>query len=152
MTTRRFALLLGLFFVLAGIAGFLPFLTWPDTSVTAPGNMLAPAAHGHAILGTGDAMLLGLFPVNAAHNLVHVGFGLWGVLARSRGAALTYARSIALIYALLALAGLLPATQTGFGLVPLYAKDVWLHAVIALLGLYFGIATLDGERGDPPPK
>jgi len=147
MTTRRFAFLLGLFFVLAGIAGFLPFLTWPEAGVTLPDNTVAPAAHGHAILGTGDDMLFGLFPVNAAHNAAHILFGLWGLAAaRGERAALLYARSVAIIYFLLAVAGLLPALQTGFGLVPLYAKDVWLHGLIALGGLYFGWASHDDER------
>ena len=147
MTTRRFAFLLGLFFVLAGIAGFLPFLAYPEAGVTLADNAIAAPAHGHAILGTGDAMLFGLFPVNAAHNGVHILFGLWGLAAaRSRRGALFYARAVAIIYALLAIAGLLPLTQTGFGLVPLYAKDVWLHGLIALGGLYFGWATHDEER------
>ena len=147
MTTRRFAFLLGLFFVLAGIAGFLPFFAHPEAGVTLADNAIAAPAHGRAILGTGDDMLFGLFPVNAAHNVVHILFGLWGLAAsRSRHAALLYARSVAIIYALLAIAGLLPALQTGFGLVPLYAKDVWLHGLIALAGLYFGWATHDEER------
>jgi hypothetical protein len=50
------------------------------------------------------------------------------------------------IYFLLAIAGLLPTVQTGFGLLPLYAKDVWLHGLIALGGLYFGWAAQESER------
>ncbi|HTU12048.1 MAG TPA: DUF4383 domain-containing protein [Allosphingosinicella sp.] len=147
MTTRRFAFLLGLFFVLAGIAGFLPLFAHPEAGVTLPANGVAAAEYGHAILGTGDDMLFGLFPVNVAHNVVHILFGLWGLAAsRSRRAALLYARSVAIIYFLLAVAGLLPALQTGFGLIPLYAKGVWLHGLIALGGLYFGWASHDEER------
>lgn len=153
MSARRFAFLLGLFFVLAGIAGFVPFLAWPEDGIALPDNMIAAPAHGHAILGTGDDMLFGLFPVNAAHNAVHILFGLWGLLAaRSRGGAVVYARSVAIIYFLLAVAGLLPALQTGFGLVPLYAKDVWLHGLIALGGLYFGWASQDGGDPDEPTR
>jgi hypothetical protein len=147
MSTRRFAFLLGLFFVLAGIAGFLPFFAHPEAGATLADNAIAAAGHGHAILGTGDDMLFSLFPVNAAHNGVHILFGLWGLAAsRSRRGAFTYARSVAIIYFLLALAGLLPATQTGFGLIPLYAKDVWLHGLIALGGVYFGWTAHDEER------
>ncbi len=147
MSTRRFAFILGLFFVLAGIAGFLPFLAHPEAGATLADNAIAVPTHGGAILGTGDAMLFGFFPVNAAHNVVHLLFGLWGLAAsRSRRVALFYARSVAAIYFLLAVAGLLPAVQTGFGLIPLYAKDVWLHGLIALGGLYFGWASHDGER------
>src|ERR1700741_761474 len=108
MSTRRFAFLLGLFVALAGIAGFLPFFAHPETGATLAANAIAPAAHGGAILGTGDDMLFGLFPVNAAHNVVHLLFGLWGLAAsRSRRGALAYARSVAIIYFLLAIAGLL---------------------------------------------
>lgn len=147
MTTRRFTFFLGLFFVLAGIAGFLPFLAHPEAGTTLADNAIAPAHHGGAILGTGDDMLFGLFPVNAAHNGVHLLFGLWGLAAsRSRRGATIYARSIAVIYFLLAIAGLLPGVQTGFGLLPLYAKDVWLHGLIALGGVYFGWTGHDGER------
>jgi len=146
MSTRRFALFLGLFFVLAGLAGFLPFLSHPEAGAALADNAIAPA-HGGAILGTGDDMLFGLFPVNAAHNVVHLLFGLWGLAAaRSWRGALLYARSVAIIFVLLAIAGLLPAVQTGFGLLPLYAKDVWLHGLIALGGLYFGWAARGADR------
>ncbi len=146
MTTRRFAFLLGLFFVLAGIAGFLPFLSHPEAGTALADNALAPAHHG-AILGTGDDMLFGLFPVNVAHNVLHLLFGLWGLAAaRSRRGATVYARSVAVIFFLLAIAGLLPTVQTGFGLLPLYAKDVWLHGLIALGGVYFGWTEQGGER------
>jgi hypothetical protein len=147
MSTRRFAFLLALFFLLAGIAGFLPFFAHPEAGASLADNAIAAPGHGGAILGTGDAMLFGFFPVNAAHNVVHILFGLLGLAAsRSRRGALAYARSVAVIYFLLAIAGLLPAVQTGFGLLPLYAKDVWLHGLIALGGLYFGWAAHDGER------
>jgi hypothetical protein len=153
MSTRRFAFLLGLFFVLAGIAGFVPFLAHPEAGATLADNAIAAAGHGHAILGTGDAMLFGFFPVNAAHNIAHLLFGGWGLAAsRSRRGALLYARSVAVIYFLLAIAGVLPATQTGFGLIPLYAKDVWLHGLIALGGLYFGWTTHDGSDPEDPSR
>ena len=147
MSTRRFAFFLGIFFIVAGIAGFLPFLAHPEAGATLPDNAIAMPGHGGAILGTGDDMLFGLFPVNAVHNAVHLLFGLWGLAAaRSWRGALVYARSVAIIYVLLAIAGLLPGAQTGFGLIPLYAKDVWLHGLIALGGLYFGWAARGADR------
>jgi hypothetical protein len=125
MSSRTFALIFGIVFILAGIAGFVPAL-------------VQPADGGEMTMG-GHVMLLGLFPVNAAHNGVHLLFGLWGLAAsRSASGALAYARGVAIIYAVLAVAGLIPATQTGFGMVPLYAKDVWLHAALALVAAYFG--------------
>lgn len=144
MSTRRFALILGLFFVAAGVAGFIPFLAHPEAGAALAGNAAANAAEHPApmMLGTGHDMLFGLFPVNPLHNGFHLLFGLWGLAAaRRRGPALLYVRGVAILYALLALAGLLPATQTGFGLLPLYAKDVWLHGAIALAAVYFGWVT-----------
>ena len=49
-----------------------------------------------------------------------------------------YARSVAVVYALFAIMGLLPALNTTFGLVPLHGNDVWLHAVLAAVAAYFG--------------
>jgi hypothetical protein len=123
MSTRNFALIFGIVFIAVGAAGFVPSLVYaPDG-----GDM---ADHG---------MLLGLFPVNTLHNVVHLLFGLWGLAAsRSASGATSYARGIAIIYAVLAVAGLIPATADGFGYVPLYGKDVWLHAALALVGAYFG--------------
>jgi hypothetical protein len=146
MTTRNFALILGLVFVALGIAGFIPFLAHPEAGAALAGNAAAgPAAiPAPPMLGPGHDMLFGLFPVNPWHNGLHLLFGLWGLLAsRGRGAALSYARIVAILYLLLALAGLLPATQTGFDLLPLYAKDVWLHGGIALAAAYFGWVTHD---------
>lgn len=147
MSTRRFALFLGIFFVIAGLAGFIPFLAHPEAGATLADNAVAQPGQSGAILGTGDNMLFGLFPVNAAHNAVHILFGLWGLAAsRAWRGALFYARSIAIICFLLAIAGLLPNVQTGFGMFPLYAKDVWLHGLIALGGLYFGWAARGADR------
>ena len=123
MSTRNFALIFGIVFIAVGIAGFVPALVYaPDG-----GDM---GGHG---------MLLGLFPVNTLHNIVHLLFGIWGIAAsRSASGAVMYARGVAIIYAVLTVCGLIPATADGFGYVPLYGKDVWLHAVLALIGAYFG--------------
>jgi hypothetical protein len=144
MTTRSFALILGLVFVAIGAAGFIPVLAHPEAGAALAGNLSAAVGPVPAprMLGPGDDMLFGLFPVNPLLSGLHALCGLWGLIAaRGRGAALFYARIVAILYALLALAGLLPATQTGFGLMPLYAKDVWLHGLIALAAAYFGWVT-----------
>jgi hypothetical protein len=140
MSTRSFALILGLVFVALGVAGFIPFLAHPEAGAALAGN--AAAAAGSAplrLLGPGDDMLFGLFPVNPMLSGLHLLSGLLGLLAsRGRRPAFAYARIVAILYAMLALAGLLPATQTGFDMVPLYAKDVWLHGAVALAGAFFG--------------
>jgi hypothetical protein len=79
-----------------------------------------------------------MFHVNALHNIVHLLFGLWGLAAWRSGGAIAYAKGVAVIYALLAVLGLIPATASGFGLVPLGGNDVWLHAALAVVAAYFG--------------
>ncbi len=51
---------------------------------------------------------------------------------------MVYGKGVAVIYGLLTLLGLIPATNTTFGLVPIYGNDVWLHAGLALVAAYFG--------------
>lgn len=126
MNTRTFALLFGIVFLAVGVLGFVP-------------GMVQPLHEGHpAVMGNGG-QLLGLFPVNEVHNAVHILFGLWGLAAsRSAGGSVTYARGVAIIYAVLTVAGLVPALNTGLGFVPLYGNDIWLHGVLALVAAYFG--------------
>ena len=123
---RTFALLFGLVFLAVGALGFVPQFAEPTT-------------HEGVTMTQGSAMLLGLFPVNMLHNVVHLLFGLWGVMAyRSAGGAVGYFRGVAVIYALFTVLGLLPQTNTLFGLVPLHGNDVWLHGLLAVVAAYFG--------------
>lgn len=75
--------------------------------------------------------LLGLFPVNVLHNVVHLLFGVWGLLAaRTVNGAVSYARTSGIIYLVLAVLGLIaPST---FGLIPIGGNDIWLHVVLGL--------------------
>jgi hypothetical protein len=83
--------------------------------------------------------LLGLFPINLLHNLVHLLVGIWGLAgARSFAGALGFARGLAIFYGLLVVLGLIPGTDTLFGLVPIHSHDVWLHALSAAVAAYFG--------------
>src|SRR4028118_1845407 len=133
MTTRTFALIWGILFLLVGISGLIPGMLQP-----------APAGHGLAV----DALhgrALGLFEVNVLHTLVHLLFGIWGLIAyRSWDAAKTYAKSVAVIYVVFAVMGLLPEPiNTTFGLVPLHGNDVWLHVLLAAPAAYFGFVHRD---------
>lgn len=135
MNTRYFSLIYGIVFLLVGIAGFIPGLVTPHAADPA---LTISASSGH---------LFGLFPVNAAHNLVHVLFGIAGIAAyRDFSSARLYARVVAIAYGLLAVMGLIPGLNTLFGLVPLYGHDVWLHAVLAIVAAYFGFFTRSAEE------
>ena len=126
--TRYFALIVGGAFTLAGIAGFLPFFT-SHPSPEAP----------HLTVNTSYGLLLGLFPVNIVHNLFHFGWGVTGLLAsRAYPSALQFSRYFGVTLAVLTLMGLIPALRTGFGIMPLYGHDIWLHGVEAVIGIYLG--------------
>jgi hypothetical protein len=80
---------------------------------------------------------------------VHLLFGIWGVLAyRSLSASKAYARTVAISYGLLIVLGLIPATNTLFGLVPIFGNDVLLHVFLALPAAYFGFVHKDTVTAD----
>jgi len=125
MSTRRFAMVLGLVFLLIGIAGFVPALVWP-----AQGGALA--------MGSAHGLLFGIFPVDAALNGLHSLFALWGLAASGgAGRAMLYARGIAILCAVLTLMGMIPGLDDLGGLMPLYGNNLWLHAGIAATAAYF---------------
>ena len=136
MNTRNFALLFGIVFLVVGVGGF--FLI--DTTATPHADLKQLHGFGHE---------LDMFPVNTIHNIIHILFGLWGLAAsRSLGGAVNYARGVAIIYGILTVMGLLEATQTTFGFVPIYGNDVWLHAALALIAAYFGWVHRNTGVGD----
>jgi hypothetical protein len=139
MTARTFALLIGIAFTAAGVLGFVPALVG-EPPANAPDVM--PMAHGY---------LLGLFPVNALHNVVHLAVGLLGLAAwRGMFSPVRYAQGLAVFYGALAVLGFIPGPNTLFGLIPIYGHDIWLHAVTALAAAWFGfrspIGAPEGDR------
>lgn len=89
--------------------------------------------------------LLGLFPVNLLHNLVHLAFGAWGIAAsRSWAASRSYGRIGAAIYAVLVVLAFVDPTT--FGLVPIGSNDIWLHAVLAAGLAYIGFGMREPAR------
>src|SRR5215217_7440064 len=132
MDTRRFAMILGVAFLLVCVLGFIPGVTQMHTDHTSEHLTVGGPGHGN---------LLGLFHVNLMHNLVHLLFGVMGIaMARSLSSARAYARIVAVAYLLLAVMGMIAAAnmQNTFGLVPIHGNDVWLHALIGLAAAYFG--------------
>lgn len=125
MSVRTFALIYGIVFLAIGILGF----------GVVPGLLEHKSGEGLQVQGH----LLGLFHVNGYHNIVHLLFGLWGVAAsRSAGGSIGYAKVVAVVYIALAVLGLIPATQSGFGYVPLAGNDVYLHLVLGGIAAIFG--------------
>lgn len=127
MLTRYFALVAGIIYLLVGLLGFVP-------------GLRAPYSGPDLAIGASSGLLLGLFPINLVHNLVHLAIGIWGIAAyRSFNGAIAFARGLTILYVLLAILGLLPAPiSTAFGLVPIFGHDIWLHLVTGLIAAYFG--------------
>lgn len=133
---QYFALIIGIIFVVIGVMGFIPAFVKEPT--------LTPDA-AHLGFTTGYGYLLGLFPINVLHNIVHLLIGILGIFASiSLDSSRLYSGVLALFYGLLTIMGLLPPTQSSFGFIPLFGNDVWLHAITAAIAAYFGfIATPD---------
>jgi hypothetical protein len=124
MSTRTAALVFAIAFAMVGIVGFMP--SAPPADAPAP-----TVEHGHG-------MALGIFPVNTLHNIVHLAFAVLGLAAWGSGHARGYFQLLAVSYALLAVLGLNTATNTTFGLIPIWGADVFLHAAVAIGAFYFG--------------
>ena len=111
---RRVAMVFGIGFLLMGVLGLVSV-----------GGMSMEA-------DPTPAALLGLFPINLVHNIVHLLFGVWGLVAsRSFVRSKQYAQIGGVVYLLLAVCGL--ASPSTFGMIPNGGNDIWLHAVIGLV-------------------
>ena len=119
-TLQKLAGVFGVIFILVAVLGFI-----------SPGGLVMT-------MDPTTGMVLGVFPVNLLHNIVHLAFGAWGlVAARTWTGSKTFFTAGGIIYALLTVVGFL--SPMGFGMVPLGGTDIWLHAVlaIAMLGIGF---------------
>lgn len=87
--------------------------------------------------------IFGLFPVNLVHNLIHLAFGIWALIAyhwprRARN----YAMITGALYLGLALLGVFAPEL--FGLAPIGGNDIWLHVAIGVVLLGVGV-TAQGQ-------
>jgi hypothetical protein len=133
---QKVAAAVGAVFLLVGILGFIPGITSNLGDITFASD-------------DSQAMLVGVFQVSVFHNLVHVAFGIAGLLmARTFGAARAFLVGGGIIYLVLWIYGLLTVNNTsGANFVPMNAADNWLHLVLGIgmiaLGLVLGRATRD---------
>jgi hypothetical protein len=126
--TSTFALVFGIAYLAAGVLGLIPAMLTPPPADAPPTTFTM--MYGY---------LLGLFPVNLLHSLVHLVIGAWGISAWSgRSSSMSFARSLAVVYGALAVMGMLPMLNTTFGMIPIHGNDVWLHGFTALIAAYFG--------------
>jgi Domain of unknown function (DUF4383) len=125
------ALVVGIAFLLVGIAGFIPGITQ---------NFDQMEFAGHE----SGAELLGVFQVSVLHNLVHLAFGVVGLIAASRhGWSRTYLIGGGLVYLALFVYGLIVDMQSDSNFVPLNDADNWLHLGLGVGMIILGLALRD---------
>jgi arginine exporter protein ArgO len=132
------ALIVGVAFLLVGIAGFIPGIT------TGYDTMQVIGHESHA-------MLLGVFQVSILHNIVHLVFGVLGVLmARTAPQARLFLLVGGIVYLVLWVYGLVIDHESTANFVPLNTADNWLHLAlgVAMVGLSF----LHRERSRRPAQ
>jgi len=128
---QNVARLVGIAFLLFGIAGFIPGVTT---------NLY----DGLEFAGNdGNAELLGIFQVSVLHNIVHGLFGLAGLaLAATASGARTYLIGGGAIYLALAVLGIVG----GGDWLPADDADNWLHLLLGAGMIGLGIVTTRESR------
>ena len=124
---KTIALLFGVVFLVVGILGFVPAVT-------------------------PNQMLLGIFHVNTAHNVVHLLSGvlaLWAGMSSAAYARL-YFRLFGVVYALVAVLGFLAGNGMVLGLISNNMADTALHVVIALVALTLGFLVSEATAVPKP--
>jgi ABC-type transport system involved in multi-copper enzyme maturation permease subunit len=119
------ATVVGLAFLLAGIGGFIPGITTDASDI---------ALYGHE----SPAKLLGIFQVSVLHNVIHLVFGLAG-LVMARSAPRAYLVGGGLIYLVVWLYGLLISPMSNLNFVPLDDADNWLHLTLGAAMVLLGV-------------
>ena len=122
---QQAALLVGLVVLVVGALGFIP-------GITTDYGSLEFASH------ESGAELFGLFQVSILHNLVHLAYGLTGLmLAGTAAGAYSYLLVGGAVYLVLWVYGLSVGHDSDANFVPLNTADDWLHFVlgIAMIGL-----------------
>ena len=128
---QNVARLVGIVFLLVGVAGFIPGVTT---------NLY----DGLEFAGDdGTAELLGLFQVSVLHNIVHGLFGIAGLaLAATASGARTYLIGGGAIYLALFLLGIVG----GGDWIPVNDADNWLHLVLGAGMIGLGVITTRESR------
>jgi hypothetical protein len=132
------ALIVGIAFLAVGILGFIPGIT------TNLYDGLEFAGH------EGDAELLGIFQVSILHNIVHLLFGIAGImLAATWSGARAYLVGGGAIYLVLWIYGLIIDKASDANFVPVNTADNWLHFGLGALMVIAGLAL--GRSAAPRP-
>jgi hypothetical protein len=114
------AILFGLVFLVVGILGYVP-------------------------AATNNEMLLGIFHVNPAHNIVHLASGAVFLLCglAGPGPSRTFFQIFGIVYALVAVLGFYYGDQPILGVIANNMADVWLYVALAVVMLILGFGVRD---------
>jgi hypothetical protein len=116
---KKMATVFGVVMLLVGVLGFIPGIT------------------------TSDGLLLGIFHVNALHNIIHLLTGAVALYVGMSGykASKMYFQVFGVVYALVSVLGFVYMDKNILGLVSSNMADTILHVVIALVALYLGFGS-----------
>ena len=119
---KTLGMLFGLVFLAVGVLGFVPGVT-----TTGPDGM---------------PMLLGIFHVNTAHNIVHIASGAVFLIASmsGAGAARLWFQLFGIIYAIVAVLGFMNPSGPLLGMISNNPATTWLHVGLAAAMLLIGFA------------
>ncbi|PRX97802.1 DUF4383 domain-containing protein [Allonocardiopsis opalescens] len=132
---RLAALVYGIVFLLIGVLGFVPGITTGYDTMQFAGH--------HS-----EALLMGVFQVSILHNIVHLLFGIAGLLmARTAALAKSFLIGGGVVYALLWLYGLVIDHESPANFVPLNTADNWLHFLLAVSMIALGLLLGRGATG-----
>jgi hypothetical protein len=124
---QTIACVVAVVFLLVGVLGFIPGITTEYDTMTFAGH--------HS-----EAMLLGVFAVSVLHNIVHLLFGVVGLLmARTVAGAVGFLVWGGVVYLGLWIYGLLIDQETAANFVPVNTADNWLHLALGVVMLGLGV-------------
>ena len=139
MAVQGAAVLVGAAFLVVGVLGFIPGVTTDYGSLQWVGH--------HS-----GAKLFGVFAVSGLHNIVHLAFGVAGlVMARSYAMARAYLLGGGLAYLALWAYGLLIDHGSPANFVPVNSADNWLHLGLGAGMVLLGV-TLAAQHDPTKPK
>ncbi|WP_410651439.1 DUF4383 domain-containing protein [Amycolatopsis sp. cmx-4-54] len=139
-SAQTIAAAVGVVFLVVGIGGFIP-------GVTTNYEQLSFAGH-HS-----TALLLGIFMVSILHNIVHLLFGVAGlILARTPRGAVGYLIGGGVIYLVLWLYGLVIDHESTANFVPVNTADNWLHLGLGVGMIALGAGAVAAARPRTAPR
>jgi hypothetical protein len=134
-TIQKFALVMGVVFLAVGILGFIP-------GVTTNYGTMEFASHNS------EAALLGIFQVSILHNIVHLLFGVLGLVAsRTAAASRQYLVIGGIVYLLLFIYGLVVPHDSAANFVPVNSADNVLHIALAAVMIVAGLMLSRNRAG-----